>query len=79
VVPCYSQVRYAACVAVRNFMRCVGEEGERFLPTLTGPMCLNRSAAQNPGLHKRQGPGPLLQLSSCDTKTAAATASEAWL
>eukprot|EP00775_Hariotina_reticulata_P005826 gene5826-6067_t len=38
----WSQVRYAACVATRNFMRCVGEDGERFLPTLTGPMCLNR-------------------------------------
>jgi hypothetical protein len=43
VVP---QVRYAACVATRTFMKCVGqEEQHRFLPTLTGPMCLNRSGA----------------------------------
>jgi hypothetical protein len=42
VVP---QVRYAACVATRTFMKCVGqEEQQRFLPTLTGPMCLNRCA-----------------------------------
>ena len=37
------QVRYAASVATRTFMVCVGpEQQERFLPTLTGPMCLNR-------------------------------------
>ncbi|KAF6254565.1 ARM repeat-containing protein [Scenedesmus sp. NREL 46B-D3] len=39
----WSQVRYAACVATRTFMKCVAqEEQHRFLPMLTGPMCLNR-------------------------------------
>lgn len=40
------QVRYAASVATRTFMSCVGggEAQEAFLPTLTGPMCLNRQA-----------------------------------
>lgn len=42
-----AQVRYAACVATRTFLKCVGqEEQHRFLPTLTGPMCLNRWARQ---------------------------------
>jgi hypothetical protein len=37
------QVRYAASVATRTFMQCVGpEQQEQFLPALTGPMCLNR-------------------------------------
>lgn len=39
----WSQVRYSASVATRTFMQCVGpEQQDRFLPTLTGPMCLNR-------------------------------------
>jgi hypothetical protein len=39
----HMQVRYAASVATRTFFQCVGhEQQEPFLPTLTGPMCLNR-------------------------------------
>eukprot|EP00879_Flechtneria_rotunda_P017789 GHRR01018648.1.p1 GENE.GHRR01018648.1~~GHRR01018648.1.p1 ORF type:complete len:558 (+),score=195.68 GHRR01018648.1:134-1807(+) len=39
----WSQVRYAACVATRTFLNCVGQESlDKFLPTLTGPMCLQR-------------------------------------
>ncbi|KAF8068347.1 hypothetical protein HT031_002036 [Scenedesmus sp. PABB004] len=39
----WSQVRYAACVATRTLMACLApDDRARLLPTLTGPMCLNR-------------------------------------
>lgn len=38
----WSQVRYAASVAVRAFMEKAAEVRERFYPELLGPMCLNR-------------------------------------
>jgi len=38
----WSQVRYAASVAAREFMDKAGDQKERFYPVLLGAMCLNR-------------------------------------